>query len=49
MKNPEKHSREVKKTALKYLIFLKTKLCGEIKGRGCADRRKNRVPLVRQN
>ena len=29
-----------KKAALKYLMFLKQKRCGKIKGRGCADGRK---------
>ena len=29
-----------KKAALKYLMFLKQKQCGKIKGRGCADGRK---------
>ena len=29
-----------KKAALKYLMFLKLKRCGKIKGRGCADVRK---------
>ena len=32
-----------KKAALKYLMFLKQKRCGKIKGRGCADGRKQRV------
>ena len=29
-----------KKAALQYLMFLKKKRCGKIKGRGCADGRK---------
>ena len=33
-------SRDEKKSALKYLMFLKEKHCGKVKGRGCADRRK---------
>ena len=32
-----------KKAALKYLMFLKQKQCGKIKGRGCADGRKQRL------
>ena len=32
-------SREQKSKALGYLMFLKQKRCGWIKGRGCADRR----------
>ena len=32
-----------KKAALKYLMFLKEKRCGKIKGRGCADGRKQRL------
>ena len=36
-------SREEKSKALNYLMFLKRKRCGRIKGRGCADGRKQRV------
>ena len=32
-----------KKAALKYLMLLKQKRCGKIKGRGCADGRKQRL------
>ena len=32
-----------KNKALGYLMFLKQKQCGRIKGRGCADGRKQRV------
>ena len=32
-----------KKAALKYLMFLKQKRCGKIKGHGCADGRKQRM------
>ena len=38
-----KLTREQKKKSLKYLMFLKEKRCGRIKGRGCADGRKQRV------
>jgi len=34
---------EQKKAALSYLMFLKEKRSGEVKGRGCADGRKQRV------
>jgi hypothetical protein len=33
-------TREEKSKALNYLMFLKKKRCGRIKGRGCADGRK---------
>ena len=33
-------SRGKKKSALKYLMFLKEKQCGKVKGRGCTDGRK---------
>ena len=36
-------SSEQKNKALGYLMFLKQKGCGCIKGRGCADGRKQRV------
>ena len=39
-KDSSKLSREEKKAALQYLMFLKQKRCGKIKGRGCADGRK---------
>jgi hypothetical protein len=34
---------EEKRKALHYLMFLKKKRCGRIKGRGCADGRKQRI------
>ena len=34
---------EQKRKALRYLMFLKEKRCGRIKGRGCADGRKQRL------
>ncbi|KAG7374846.1 reverse transcriptase RNA-dependent DNA polymerase [Nitzschia inconspicua] len=41
------HSRELtqeqRRAALRYLMFLKEKRCGTIKGRGCADGRKQRL------
>jgi hypothetical protein len=36
-------TREEKRAALHYLMHLKKKHCGRIKGRGCADGRKQRV------
>jgi hypothetical protein len=36
-------SREEKKRALRYLMFLKQKRCGMIKGRGCVDGRPQRL------
>lgn len=33
-------SRAERKAALEYLMFLKQKRCGTVKGRGCADGRK---------
>jgi hypothetical protein len=36
-------TREEKSKALNYLMFLKKKRCGRIKGRGCADGRKQRL------
>jgi hypothetical protein len=36
-------TRQEKRKALHYLMFLKKKRCGRIKGRGCADGRKQQV------
>jgi hypothetical protein len=36
-------TREQKRRALRYLMFLKEKRCGRIKGRGCIDGRKQRL------
>ena len=36
-------TRAEKKASLEYLMFLKQKRCGRIKGRGCADGRKQRL------
>ena len=38
-----KMTRDEKRNALKYLMFLKQKRCGKIKARGCADGRKQRL------
>jgi hypothetical protein len=41
-KGPEEITIQERKDALRYLMFLKEKRCGTIKGRGCADGRKQR-------
>jgi len=41
-------TREDKKCALNYLMFLKKKRCGRIKGRGCADGRKQRATTTKE-
>ena len=41
-------SKEQKKAALKYLMFLKQKRCGKIKGRGCADGRKQHLHKTKE-
>jgi len=41
-KDPRKMTREEKKQALEYLMFLKQKKSGRVKARGCADGRKQR-------
>lgn len=41
-------TRTEKKAALEYLMFLKQKRCGRIKGRGCADGRKQRVYMTKE-
>ena len=40
--SPESLTKEQRARALAYLMFLKEKRCGTIKGRGCADGRKQR-------
>ena len=40
---PSQLNRKQKRAALKYLMFLKEKHCGKIKGWGCADGCKQRV------
>ena len=41
-------TREEKKNSLQYLMFLKQKRCGMIKGRGCADGRKQRAWKIKE-
>jgi hypothetical protein len=45
MKGRKSHelTQDQKKAALRYLMFLKEKRCGRIKGCGCADGRKQRL------
>ena len=38
-----------RKEALAYLMFLKRKRCGKIKGRGCADGRKQRAYITKED
>jgi hypothetical protein len=42
-KKPKDLTAQQKKDALEYLMFLKRKRCGTVKGRGCADGRKQRA------
>jgi hypothetical protein len=42
-------THEQKKQALAYLMFLKRKRCGKIKGRGCADGRKQRLYMTKED
>jgi hypothetical protein len=46
--NAKDMSREEKQQALQYLMFLKKKRCGKIKGRGCADGRKQRLYMSKE-
>jgi phage terminase large subunit GpA-like protein len=41
-------THEEKRASLHYLMFLKQKRCGRIKGRGCADGRKQRLYKTKQ-
>eukprot|EP00957_Ditylum_brightwellii_P176753 13462932-Ditylum_brightwellii.AAC.1 len=43
LKDPNKLSEEEKKVSLQYLMFLKKKRCGKIKGQEYADGRKQRT------
>jgi Reverse transcriptase (RNA-dependent DNA polymerase) len=38
-----------RRAALRYLMFLKKKRCGRIKGRGCADGRKQRIYTAKED
>ena len=45
----EDMSREQKRKVLRYLMFLKKKRCGRIKGRGCADGRSQREYTMKED
>ena len=42
-------TQEQRKEALAYLMFLKRKRCGKTKGRGCADGRKQRAYITKED
>ena len=42
-------TREQKRMALEYLMFLKRKRCGRVKGRGCVDGRPQRAYIKRED
>eukprot|EP00957_Ditylum_brightwellii_P186932 14235439-Ditylum_brightwellii.AAC.1 len=48
-KDPSELSDEEKKASLQYLMFKIKKICGRIKGRGCADGRKQRTYTPKDN
>ena len=41
-------THQQRKEALAYLMFLKQKRCGKVKGRGCADGRKQRAYITKE-
>jgi hypothetical protein len=47
-KNGNMMTRDEKSKALNYLVFLKKKRCGRIKGRGCAGGRKQRLYKMKE-
>ena len=47
--DPDTLSDEEKKAALQYLMFFKKKGSGQIKGRGCANGRKQRLKLNKKD
>ncbi len=47
--DPTMLTREQRRAALQYLMFLKKKRCGRIKGRGCADGRKQRLYTAKED
>jgi len=49
VRNPSKLTPEQKKEALAYLMFLKRKRGGKIKGRGCTDGRKQRAYTAKED
>ena len=48
-KSSNEMTMSLKKSALQYLMFLKQNRCGKIKGRGCADGRKQREYLTKDD
>ena len=44
----ESLTSEQRKEALAYLMFLKRKRCGKVKGRGCTDGRKQRAYIAKE-
>ena len=46
---PSELSREDKLRALRMIMFIKKKRCGRIKARGCADGRKQRTYIPRED
>ena len=48
-KNADDMTKCQKKAALQYLMFLKQKICGNIKGRGCVDGRNKRNYLTKDD
>jgi hypothetical protein len=46
--NPELVTKEQKSAALRYLMYLTKKRCGRIKARGCADGRKQRSYMTKE-
>eukprot|EP00957_Ditylum_brightwellii_P092950 7077392-Ditylum_brightwellii.AAC.1 len=47
--HPDKLKREEKKAVLQYIMILTKKRCGRIKGRGCADGRKQHFNTHQDN
>ena len=47
-KRAKELTRDQKRAALQYLIFLKQKRCGRIKARGCADGRKQKLSKTKE-
>ena len=46
--NPSEITHEIKRNTIGYLMFLKMKTAGEIKSRGCADGRPQKVYMSNQ-
>ena len=47
--HPSTVTKEMRQRALNYLMFLKRKKSGEVKGRGCADGRKQRLYVAKED